>query len=158
MTVGRLFDFIRFWHEQAEWSEKTFGTTAERGPVGPLKHLQKEVKEILDKPEDGEEYVDAFFLIIDAARRSKQFAGPADFLKQGFAKLEKNKLREWQVPTNPDEAVEHVRESGNVCEFAPLRCRSCEKDRLDGLCDTATCLCNCHKHRTQTDHLPEGSH
>ena len=32
-----------FWNEQADWSEATFGTTADRGPIGPLKHLRKDV-------------------------------------------------------------------------------------------------------------------
>jgi hypothetical protein len=40
-----------FWHEQQAWSESVFGTTAERGPEGPAKHLALEVlHEILDMP------------------------------------------------------------------------------------------------------------
>jgi hypothetical protein len=50
--------FIRFAKEQAEWSRATFGSDTERGPVGPLKHLAKEVEECLAKPSDRMEYAD----------------------------------------------------------------------------------------------------
>ena len=35
----------QFWDQQAEWSRATFGSDTERGPLGPLKHLEKEAKE-----------------------------------------------------------------------------------------------------------------
>ena len=35
----------QFWNEQGEWSQKTFGLDSERGPLGPLKHLEKEARE-----------------------------------------------------------------------------------------------------------------
>ena len=38
-----------FWNELDEWSSRTFGPTAHRGPIGPLKHLAKEVQETLDE-------------------------------------------------------------------------------------------------------------
>lgn len=38
-----VFDFNQFWKDQAIWSQATFGTDEERGPVGPLKHLALEV-------------------------------------------------------------------------------------------------------------------
>jgi hypothetical protein len=70
--------FEQFCSEQGEWSQATFGSDAERGPKGPLLHLQKEVAEALDELEDGGllttaldmEIVDCFFLVIDAARRN----------------------------------------------------------------------------------------
>lgn len=99
-----LFDF---WCQQAEWSRKTFGTDQERGPLGPLKHLAKEVQEVLNDPTDSMEYADLLFLVFDAARRSGlTYRGLLDLC---FKKLEINKSREWQKPTSPDEAVEHVR-------------------------------------------------
>lgn len=104
-----MSDFERFWSEQGEWSQATFGTDAERGPIGPLKHLAKEVAEALADTSDREEYVDCFFLAIDAARRSGLFASPNHFLVAAFAKLKKNKQRKWGANT-PDGAVEHIRE------------------------------------------------
>jgi len=97
----------RFWNLQAEWSRKIFGSDEERGPEGPLKHLAKEVQEVLDNKTDLEEYVDCQFLIFDAARR----AGFTfeEFVLGCFAKLEKNKKRAWPKPTS-DQPVEHVRE------------------------------------------------
>ena len=116
----------RFWHEQADFSELTFGSSATRGPLGALKHLEKEAKEAQSEIEgldgssatdlDGvafskdklhEEIVDCLFLTYDAARRSgltfdELYAG-------AFRKLEKNRKRKWQVPTSADQPIEHVR-------------------------------------------------
>lgn len=103
-----LYDFEHFCQRQADWSRRTFGSDDERGPVGPLKHLAKEVQEALDKTDDPEEYVDCLFLVVDAARRSKLFKSPADFIQQAFVKLAKNEKRQWQKPTS-DEPVEHIR-------------------------------------------------
>jgi len=95
-----------FWNEQAVWSRKTFGSDDERGPVGPLKHLQKEIQECLDNPTDDMEYVDMVFLIFDAARR-KGFTF-STLTKKCFEKLEINKQRQWNKPTS-DAPVEHIR-------------------------------------------------
>jgi hypothetical protein len=78
-------NFEQFWNEQAEWSRATFGQDHERGPAGPLKHLQKEVGEVfaelsepVEHPLDEEEkqsrltveLADLVFLVFDATRRS----------------------------------------------------------------------------------------
>ena len=115
----------QFWNEQAEWSEATFGKSSERGPLGALKHLEKEAREaqaeakwILDNPgkfdglleKTGElrvEIADCLFLALDAARRSGMTLD--ELLDVAFAKLEVNKNRKWQRPTD-DGPVEHVRE------------------------------------------------
>lgn len=96
-----------FWHQQAEWSQATFGADTERGPAGPLKHLRKEIEEVLADPTDLIEYVDLQFLVFDAARRAG-FTYP-QFEAACFHKLEVNRSRRWQKPTT-DEPVEHVRE------------------------------------------------
>src|SRR5687768_17113283 len=73
-----------FWNQQSRWSQETFGSDQERGPRGPILHLVKEVKEVLDALNEvsGHAYdsgykfpvqmelVDCFFLVTDAARRS----------------------------------------------------------------------------------------
>lgn len=90
----------------AEWSQKTFGTDQERGPIGPLKHLAKEVKESLEKPSEVMEYADCLILVFDAARR-------AGFDREALRvavnqKLKINLARKWPKPTSSDEPVEHV--------------------------------------------------
>ena len=105
----RRNEFRRFCDEQAEWSRATFGPDNVRGPIGALKHLEKEAQEAQDAPSDIKEYVDCFFLVIDAALR----AGFLDnLLSAAFAKLEENKQRTWpNWRTLPlDTAIEHVRE------------------------------------------------
>lgn len=99
-------DFIAFWHAHSEWSQATFGTDQERGPVGSLKHLAKEVQEVLADPTDIIEFADLLFLVFDSTRR----AGftPEQLIEAANAKLAVNKSRQWQKPTS-DEPVEHVR-------------------------------------------------
>ena len=100
---GSFSDFIA---AKTEWSLATFGTIAERGPQGPLKHLKKEIEEILAAPTDLLEYVDGIFLIFDAAMR----AGFTyeQILEGCWRKLEINKARQWSKPS-ADEPVFHVK-------------------------------------------------
>jgi hypothetical protein len=107
--------FEQFCKEQGEWSQKTFGADAERGPKGPLLHLQKEVIECLSEIEQGNTYtpkldmeiVDCFFLVIDAARRNGM--RPSRLLRVAEEKLKINKARQWQRSIG-DVPIEHVRE------------------------------------------------
>ena len=109
----------QFWNEQAEWSRATFGSDTERGPLGPLKHLEKEAreaqKEIVPRSEYCQEYykdnlkielADCLFLTLDAARRAGMTLD--ELLDTAFQKLEINKQRKWSKPTS-DEPVEHIR-------------------------------------------------
>jgi hypothetical protein len=59
-----------FWDAQSKWSQATFGTDAERGPLGALKHLRKEIEEVKANPGDIEERADLVFLALDASRRA----------------------------------------------------------------------------------------
>ena len=100
-------DFNSFAVSYAAWSQETFGPDSQRGPIGPLNHLKKEVQnELLIDPHDREEYADAFMLILDAARRAG--FDHHSLLEAAFEKLEINKTRKWQAP-NPDGSIEHVR-------------------------------------------------
>jgi len=105
-----------FWNEHSEWSQSVFGTDTERGPLGALKHLEKEAREaqgeVLEATVSGyeelhEEIADCLFLTFDAARRAGMTLD--QLLDTAFAKLEKNRKRVWQKPTNADEPIEHVR-------------------------------------------------
>jgi len=97
----------RFWTEQAAWSQATFGTDAERGPSGPLKHLAKEVNEAMANPSDVFEFADMLFLVFDSTRRAGFTYD--QLLAACFEKLAINKARKWG-PRTGDEPVEHVRD------------------------------------------------
>jgi NTP pyrophosphatase (non-canonical NTP hydrolase) len=114
-------DVQQFWNEQAEWSQATFGTDTERGPLGPAKHLRKEIDEVLehlqaindygtDNSDDErllEEYADCLFLLFDSARRARFTL--TQLIAKAFWKLAKNKTRIWVRNPNPDEPTEHTR-------------------------------------------------
>lgn len=117
----------QFWDKQAVWSNATFGDEEERGPLGPLKHLEKEAKEsqgeaqwLVDNPNGDWPYIrkeevqsrlemeiaDCLFLTFDAARRARMTLD--SLLDTAFQKLEINKKRQWG-PRTADGPVEHVR-------------------------------------------------
>lgn len=95
-------------YNQAEWSQATFGRDGERGPIGPLKHLEKEAREAQANPDDVSEYADCLLLILDAARRAG--ISHIELVKAASAKLEINKKRQWPKPAS-DQPVEHIREA-----------------------------------------------
>lgn len=123
--------------DQAEWSQATFGTDAERGPVGALRHLAKEAKETEEavrslqnnraaswanetakakfievrEKEVREEFADCLLLLLDASRRAR--ISPLELIRAAAAKMVKNKSRQWSKPTT-DEPVEHVRDGEPV--------------------------------------------
>lgn len=114
LIVDKLSDLVR---DHAEWSQVTFGSDAERGPVGPLKHLCKEAKEAWERWGNvgkflgeftafKEELADCFLLLLDASRRGG--VNVMQLIKAAQTKLEKNKLRTWPK-ASADEPVEHVR-------------------------------------------------
>ena len=84
------------------WSDRQFGKFDRR--PSSLRHLIREVNEIIEEPDDVEEYADALILLIDAAR----MAGiPADdLLDRCFEKLEVNKKRKWK-PADEEGVYEH---------------------------------------------------
>ena len=97
----------RFWHDLSEWSQATFGTDAERGPEGPLRHLIKEAGEALGNQRDVTEYADCLFLVFDAARRAGFTYG--EFVSAVQRKLAVNRGRKWPEPSK-NQPVEHVKE------------------------------------------------
>lgn len=95
--------------DQAAWSQTTFGSDAERGPMGALKHLEKEAREcqeVVGKPELKTELADCLLLLLDASRRGG--IKPMQLVEAAEAKMIINKARTWPKPTS-DEPVEHVR-------------------------------------------------
>jgi hypothetical protein len=96
----------QFWDAHANWSRATFGNDAERGPVGPLKHLQKEAAEAIESPKDVLEFADCLLLTLDATRRAGFTLD--ELVAASWKKLEINKARTY-AKGNPNEAVEHER-------------------------------------------------
>ncbi|EGZ4891045.1 DUF550 domain-containing protein [Salmonella enterica] len=98
----QLRNLIRKRH--AEWSDSTFGNV---GPVGPLKHLSKEVLEAAAEPGDLSEWADMQFLLWDAQRR----AGITDeqIALAMVEKLAVNKKREWPEPKDGEPRL-HIKE------------------------------------------------
>lgn len=108
-SFGRLFaDLV---HEQKQWSETTFGADTERGPIGALKHLEREAKEAQKSPRDVFEYADCLLLVLDAARRAG--FSPMTLIRRAYEKLQVCKTRIYPKPIG-DVPSEHVRA---VCQL-----------------------------------------
>ena len=90
------------------WSDKNFGNRRERGPVGPLKHLAKEVQEAIADPHDIMEFADMTFLLLDSLHRAG--FSPHDLNEAMKEKMEILKTRNYPRGL-PDEPAEHVRET-----------------------------------------------
>jgi hypothetical protein len=105
--------------DQAAWSQATFGTDAERGPVGAFRHLEKETREVIAAyAQVGivpgaeaaflEECADCFILLLDGIRRGG-ITFP-ELVAEARRKMGVNKTRKWPKPTAADVPVEHVRD------------------------------------------------
>jgi len=103
-TLGA--DLLDLWERQADWSQRTFGPDTERGPIGPLKHLEKEAREAQANPIDRTEYADCLLLVLDASRRAGIKLG--DLITEAIDKQKINMARTWPTP-QPDMPVEHVK-------------------------------------------------
>lgn len=92
------------------WSQQTFGTDQQRGPLGALKHLEKEAVEAQEacqgRGDLQEELADCFLLILDASRRAGM--QPPQLIEAARQKMEINKTRHWPAPVD-DTPTEHVR-------------------------------------------------
>ncbi len=106
LALGRSLH--RLAADQSDWSQATFGTDQERGPLGALRHLEREAREVQEAPGDVEEYADCFLLILDAARRAG--FSPLRLIEAATAKMQVNRARQWPRPVD-DQPVEHIREA-----------------------------------------------
>lgn len=98
--------------DQAEWSQQTFGSDAERGPIGALRHLACEAEEAEAAYESGDqkhladELADCFLLILDASRRCG--LTPEALIDASQRKMLVNRGRDWPEP-EADRPVKHLR-------------------------------------------------
>jgi hypothetical protein len=102
-----MLDFRKVLERQAEWSERTFGP-GER-TVAVVKHIRKELEEILQDPNDLVEWIDVMQLAFDGARRMGYSIEA--ILETYDIKQLKNEERNWpDWRTHPlDEPMEHMR-------------------------------------------------
>lgn len=104
--VQKLMDDIH------QWADNTFGK--ERTALAPLRHLQKEVRELQeaiafeDKPNQVElEFADCFILLLNAA--AKYGLTFDRMVTAATVKMEINKARKWGKP-DADGVAEHIRD------------------------------------------------
>lgn len=117
--LGAALEVLTQSHQQ--WSEKTFGTIEQRGPVGALKHSIKEAKEAIEEYEssgpelihDNDKYVtelaDMLLTLFDATWRSDLTF--QDIINAAQEKMYRNMEREWPAigTVPPDESVHHIK-------------------------------------------------
>ncbi len=105
---GEGVTIAAFIREQAEWSERTFGP-GER-TAGNIDHIRKELTEVEANPTDVTEWTDVATLALDGAWRVGH--SPETIAAAMFAKLAKNKTRQWPDWRTHDKTkgVEHIRE------------------------------------------------
>lgn len=109
MVMGIVLDELA--RDQAEWSQATFGADTERGPLGALRHLEKEAREAQAAPSDVTEYADCLILLLDASRR----AGftPMELIAAARDKMRVNRSRAWPKPVE-GQPCEHVKDCDHV--------------------------------------------
>lgn len=96
------------WSAQSEWSQRTFGADALRGPVGALRHLQRECDEAIADPADIVEFADCLILLLDATRRAGHTLD--GLVSAAERKAAINRARTWPTPPDVDDGqpLEHV--------------------------------------------------
>jgi len=101
-----LSQLSALYSDHAAWSQVTFGTDTERGPLGPLKHLEKEAREAQQEPFNAYEHADCLLLVLDASRRSGLTLQA--LIHAAEQKLVVNKQREWPKGREPDDMIQHT--------------------------------------------------
>ncbi len=103
IDLQKLEKFIK---KRNKFSSKQFGTKKERGCLGPLHHLKKEVQELIDNPDDEMEWADNFLLLLDAAWRKGHSL--QDLINFADKKLDININRKWGEP-DKDGVYQHIK-------------------------------------------------
>lgn len=100
-----IFNFFHYLEEHIDWSKKTFGESYRL--KGLIKHIQKELVEIEEKPHDLSEWIDVIILAIDGAWRSGYSSQDIVSMLENKQKI--NFKRIYPFPTNDDEPSEHMK-------------------------------------------------
>lgn len=101
------YDFEAHLTRQYEFSLKTFGPG--KRTEGVTDHIERELKEIRDNPNDADEWVDVVILGFDGGLRAG--LSPSEFIAKIVAKQAKNERRDWPDWRTADQnkAIEHIR-------------------------------------------------
>ena len=101
-------DFISFVLRHKNWADKTFGIN--RGVLGRIKHIEKELIELKNNPNGPEEWIDILMLTLDGLGLIG--LSPENILEELYSKLEKCKNRKWPdwKSADPNKPIEHIRE------------------------------------------------
>ncbi|WP_457939344.1 dATP/dGTP pyrophosphohydrolase domain-containing protein [Mesorhizobium sp. 10J20-29] len=101
--------FEIFVEKHRNWSYATFGSG--RQTTGLIRHIQKELEEIRQSPDDLSEWVDVMLLALDGYLRHGGTVENA--LRDMQAKQDKNLARRWVAATDESTPVEHNRSIGD---------------------------------------------
>ena len=107
-------ELVNWLTKKMEWSYKTFGTSERH--IGVLKHIEKEIEEVRQRPQDVTEWMDIVLLAFDGACRMG--FTPDQVVSALIAKQEKNTQRRWPPPVANDEPSFHLKdESGRAWDI-----------------------------------------
>lgn len=98
--------FGAYLRRQEEWSRRTFGPS--NRTIGIVKHIQKELQEILAQPHDLEEWIDLMILALEGYWQND--GQPEHLMAYLQAKQDKNFARKWPKVISRDLPMEHLRE------------------------------------------------
>jgi hypothetical protein len=115
-ALGRAL--VNLAADHADWSQRTFGTDTERGPVGAFRHLEKETREAVEAftefqagntshADFVEESADCLILLLDGIRRGGVTL--PQLIEAARQKMEVNKRRKWPAPAPDGQPTEHIR-------------------------------------------------
>lgn len=91
---------------QEAWSRRTFGEG--KRTIGITKHIEKELAEIREAPDDLTEWIDVMILALDGYWRHG--GKPHELMAALTAKQDRNFRRAWPPPQPEDQATEHLHE------------------------------------------------
>jgi len=95
----------KYLERQKEWSIKTFGNG--KRTLGIIRHIEKELKEVEEKPNDLTEWIDVIILALDGYWRH---GGNTEIIMNILqAKQDNNFTRVYPFPKSEDEPSEHIR-------------------------------------------------
>lgn len=108
IPTPQSFDLVAHLHRQRDFSLRTFGPGARA--AGVVDHIVKELHEILDEPDDLNEWIDVVILAFDGAWRAGYT--PEQIVAALVAKQTKNEQRKWPDwrTAEPGKAIEHIRD------------------------------------------------
>jgi hypothetical protein len=101
----RVFNFQPVQDSIAAWADSVFGKDRRLDSI--LKHLKKEVEELIDEPFSVEEYADVGILWLNAASKAGYKVDDLYFAMIG--KMMVNRSRKWGKP-GENGVIEHQRE------------------------------------------------